>query len=100
MPRGRRRVTGMKVNDLILEHIRQKDAASGLTPAQQEAQSGITRQRLDHLHNRLKVLSVPMLVDWCLSQNCRAGDLLNLAAHFLADSGSIKRARKGQTSLR
>lgn len=95
----RRPVDGNVLNELVLLFIRHKDAMSAQGEAAQAARCGMTRQRLHQAHTQLKVVTLPLLCQWCGGRGYRASEVLRVLEDYLDSGGSIEHARKCQGCL-
>ena len=90
---------GHVLNELVLLFIRHKDAISAQREAAQAARCGMTRQRLHQIHTDLKVITLPLLYQWCSGKHYRGSDVLRVMEDYLESGGSIEHARKCQGCL-
>ena len=95
----RRVADGEEMNALVLAFMRRKDAVTARPEARLAADCGVTRQRLHHLHKELKVVTIPLLVQWCNGRSLRASKVLDALETYVAHGGSIGHATFCQTCL-
>ncbi len=89
-------VDAERLNDQLLEFIRYRDQHCHLPDAELARRMGITRQRLDKLHQEMKVLTVPMLAHWCNGHHIDSTYLMALFEKAIRDASSNKRANQRQ----
>lgn len=95
----RRIASGDEMNALVLAFMRRKDVTAGQPGAWLAGQCGMSRQRAHHLHKKLKVVTIPMLVQWCNGRGLSAAKMLDALEGYVAQGGSIECATCCQTYL-
>lgn len=89
-------VDAEKLNDQLLEFIRYRDQNCQLPEAELARRMGITRQRLDKLHQEMKVLTVPMLAHWCNGHHIDSAYLVALLEKMIREGCSSNHANQRQ----
>lgn len=68
---------GEKMNRLILKFMRHLDSNCRQSVAERARRMNTNHQQVEHLHSKLKVVTLPLFLQWCLSHGINAGDLMS-----------------------
>ena len=70
------RQTGCRVNDLALSNIRDAEDRRDLSDAHLARKLNTSAQQVARLRRTVKVLTVPMLIQWCVGRGVEPGSLI------------------------
>ena len=68
---------GEAMNDLMLKLMREIDDRCGQSDAERARRMNTTHQQVERVRKRIKVITLPLMIQWMVSHGMTPGDLIN-----------------------